>query len=123
MFIKVSIGEIIDKCTILEIKLEKISDKQKIKYVSKEYNYLKSIITNEIGMTLDSELYIKLKHINKNIWDLEDKIREKENNKNFDNEFIEFSRSIHKSNEFRANLKFDINLSFSSDFVEVKSYN
>lgn len=123
MFIEVSIGEIIDKCTILEIKLKEIQDKQKLAFIKKEYDYLSSILTSNLGITLDSDIYLDLKKINKVIWDLEDKIRQKEKLNLFDDEFIFLSRSIHRNNEYRANLKREINVKFQSDFIEVKSYN
>lgn len=122
MEIEVSIGEIVDKATILEIKLEEIKDENKLEFIKKEYQYLKDIIENKIGFLFNSQRFIDLKKINKHLWVIEDKIREKEKNSEFDSEFIELARSVYKTNDLRASLKLSINLIYKSEFIEVKSY-
>lgn len=122
MEIEVSIGEIVDKATILEIKLEEIKDENKLELIKKEYLYLKDIIENRIGLDFKSENFKMLKEINKKLWIIEDDIREKERNKIFDSEFIELARSVYKTNDLRASVKLQINLQHKSNFVEVKSY-
>lgn len=122
MKIKVSIGEIVDKLTILEIKKENIKDENKLVDVVKEYNYLKDIVVNEIGFSLESDEYIDLLNTNKKLWDIEDRIRYKEKRKSFDNEFIDLARSVYFTNDVRASQKKQINLKLNSEFIEHKSY-
>jgi hypothetical protein len=122
MEIEVSVGEIVDKATILEIKLEEIKDENKLFFIKKEYLYLKDIIENKIGLSFNSEEFKDLKEINKRLWVIEDDIRDKERNSLFDSEFIELARSVYKTNDLRASLKLSINLKYKSNFVEVKSY-
>lgn len=122
MKIKVSIGEIVDKLTILEIKKENIKDENKLVDIVKEYNYLKDIVVNEIGFSLESDEYIDLLNTNKKLWDIEDRIRNKEKRKSFDNEFIDLARSVYFTNDVRASQKKQINLKLNSEFIEHKSY-
>ena len=122
MKIKVSIGEIVDKLTILEIKKENIKDENKLVDIVKEYNYLKDIVVNEIGFSLESDEYIDLLKTNKKLWDIEDRIRNKEKRKSFDNEFIDLARSVYFTNDVRASQKKQINLKLNSEFIEHKSY-
>jgi hypothetical protein len=122
MKIEVSIGEIVDKLTILEIKKENIKDENKLVDIVKEYNYLKEIVVNEIGFSLESEEYKKLLGINKKLWNIEDDIRDKEKLKIFDDEFIELARSVYFTNDIRAAQKKYINLKLNSEFIEHKSY-
>ena len=122
MKIKVSIGEIVDKLTILEIKKENIKDENKLVDIVKEYNYLKDIVVNEIGFSLESDEYIDLLKTNKKLWDIEDRIRYKEKRKSFDNEFIDLARSVYFTNDVRASQKKQINLKLNSEFIEHKSY-
>lgn len=122
MKIEVSIGEIIDKLSILDIKKEMIKDQNKLVDIVKEYNYLKEIVVNEIGLSLESEEYKELLETNKKLWNIEDDIRNKEKDKLFDDEFIELARSVYFTNDIRAHQKKYINLKFNSDFIEHKSY-
>jgi len=117
--IPVSFGELIDKFTILQIKNEKIKDNNKLDIIKKEINYLEPIIN-----TLDLDLVIinDLKIINETLWILEDSIREKENKKEFDNEFIEISRMIYKTNDNRNKIKANIDKIFKSEITDIKSY-
>lgn len=122
MEIQVSIGEIVDKLSILEIKKEMIKDQNKLADIMKEYNYLKDVVVNEIGISLESEEYKELLETNKKLWNIEDEIRNKEKDKLFDKEFIELARSVYFTNDIRASQKKHINLQFNSEFTEHKSY-
>jgi len=121
MKIEVSIGEIVDKLTILDIKLEKMSDEHKLKNIHKEYELLK----NELGkmnITPGSEEFIKLREVNFRLWEIEDKIRIKEAGQQFDDEFIQLARSVYFENDNRAEIKKQINVKFGSELFEEKEY-
>ncbi|MBR9984649.1 MAG: hypothetical protein KFF68_01950 [Desulfosarcina sp.] len=121
MKIDISTGELADKVSILSIKLEKISNPSKIKNIQKEYDILlKPMIA--CGITLDSDEFIRLKTVNLELWDIEDRIRNKEASKAFDSEFIELARSVYVTNDQRAEIKKQINLAYNSDLVEEKEY-
>ena len=122
MKIEVSIGEIVDKLTILDIKMVNIIDQKKLENVSKEFNYLKDIVEIDLGISTTSEIYLKLLNINKELWDIEYDIRDKERNREFDERFIELARAVYFTNDKRADVKKEINLKFGSTFVEEKSY-
>jgi len=122
MKIEVSIGEIVDKLTILDIKMSNILDPEKLKNIAKEYGYLKDVVEDELGIPTTSEEYLKLLNINKELWDIEDDIRDKERNKEFDEVFIELARAVYVTNDKRADAKKEINVKFVSNFVEEKSY-
>ena len=117
IYIPISNGELIDKLTILEIKKEKIKDTNKLFNIEKEYNELKKINKFDI----DHE-YQELKNINLKLWNIEDKIRIKEKNNEFDNEFIELAREVYKTNDIRYSLKNKINNFTNSNLIEEKSY-
>jgi len=123
MKIEVSIGEIVDKLSILKIKSENITDSIKLKNVVNEYDYLFNVVENELNISTDNELYKELLLINKKLWDIEDGIRDKEREKSFDEEFILLARSVYFTNDKRADIKKRINIEYGSDFVEEKSYN
>jgi len=95
MKIEVSIGEIVDKLSILEIKKDNVTDTEKLKNVTKEYEYLFDIVNNELNISTDSELYKELLSINKELWSIEDDIRDKERDKSFDDGFISLARSVY----------------------------
>ena len=120
MKIEVSIGEVVDKITILDIKLQHIKDSEKLQNIKTEYTYLKSLLEEE--MEIDSQYYNELKAVNQDLWNLEDDIRLKEKAKAFDNQFIHLARQIYITNDKRAEIKKDINLKYNSLFVEEKSY-
>lgn len=120
MKIEISIGEIVDKLSILRIKKNNISDSEKLKNVTTEYDYLYSIVFDELKIE-ESDFY-NLVLINEKLWDIEDKLRDKERDKSFDNDFIELARSVYFTNDKRAEIKKDINLKYGSLFVEEKSY-
>jgi len=123
MKIEVSIGEIVDKLSTLKIKTENITDKVKLDNVIKEYEYLLGVVENDLNISTDSDLYNELLSINKELWDIEDGIRDKEREKSFDEEFILLARSVYFTNDKRADIKKRINIEYGSDFVEEKSYN
>ena len=120
---EISVGELIDKITILEIKKEKISNKEKLVEVNKELNSLnetlKKYINNESKI---SSFKNDLKNINLKLWDIEDGKRSAEKNNKFDEKFIELARSVYKFNDERAKIKLAINNAFGSNIKEVKSY-
>ena len=122
MNIEVSHGEIVDKLTILQIKNQNITDPIKLDNIVKEYNYLLSIVENDLGISTESPEYLELLSINKELWVIEDDIRDKERVKEFDDDFIKLARSVYYTNDVRAKIKKEINLKYSSGFVEEKSY-
>jgi len=122
MNIEVSHGEIVDKLTILQIKNQNITDPSKLDNIVKEYNYLLSIVENDLGISTESPEYLELLSINNELWIIEDDIRDKERIKEFDEEFIKLARSVYYTNDVRAKIKKEINLKYSSGFVEEKSY-
>ena len=122
MKIEVSIGEIVDKLTILQIKNQNITDPIKLDNIVKEYDYLLSIVENDLGISTESPEYLELLSINNELWVIEDDIRDKERIKEFDEDFIKLARSVYYTNDVRAKIKKEINLKYSSGFVEEKSY-
>ena len=117
----VSQGELIDKITILEIKKIHMTG-IKLKNIDKELKLLKYIIQDK-NLEIDIDLINKLKEVNKNLWEIEDNIRIKESNQEFDKEFMELARSVYKENDKRASIKKEINQKYNSELVEEKSYN
>ena len=123
IMIEVSIGELIDKMTILEIKLDNISDETKLANVHHEYNLLKEVYVASINETATLlELSSQLKNINAAIWRIEDDIRNLERSKSFNKEFVEVARSVYRTNDERAAIKRKINELLDSKIVEEKSY-
>ena len=117
----VSLGELIDKITILEIKQIHMTG-IKLKNVDKELKLLRKILQDE-KLEIDIDLINNLKEVNNNLWEIEDNIRIKESNQKFDKEFIQLARSVYKENDKRASIKKEINQKYNSDLVEEKSYN
>ncbi len=117
----VSLGELIDKITILEIKQKYMTGK-KLKNVDKELKLLKNILQDK-NLEIDIDLINNLKEVNKNLWQIEDNIRVKESNQIFDKKFIQLARSVYKENDKRASIKKEINQKYNSELVEEKSYN
>ena len=118
--VPISIGELIDKVTILEIKKDKLKN-LKLKNILKELSFLRAVLEkNSIFIRYD--IYFQLKSINLKLWDIEDKIRIKEKNKEFDNEFIELARSVYLNNDRRSETKKELNIMFNSEIIEEKSY-
>ena len=122
MNIEVSHGEIVDKLTILQIKKENITDQSKLENIIKEHDYLFSIVENDLGISTSSPEYLELLSVNKELWIIEDVIRDKERQKEFDFDFINLARSVYYTNDVRAKIKKEINLKYSSGFIEEKSY-
>lgn len=120
MKIEVSTGEIVDKLSILHIKKQNITDEQKLVNVNNEYLYLHEIVF--VNLNISEEDFIEMVSINKELWDIEDNIRDKEYKKEFDSIFIELARSVYVTNDKRAEFKKKINLKYGSLFVEEKSY-
>ncbi|MDA7579123.1 DUF6165 family protein [Alphaproteobacteria bacterium] len=121
--IAVSFGELLDKITILEIKKAKLKNLDDIKKVTFELNLLNNTLTkSNIQSHIISELYNELKKVNLQLWEIEDKIREKEKNNCFDDEFIGLARNVYITNDKRSNIKKKINLYLKSEVIEVKSY-
>ncbi|MCU0461051.1 MAG: DUF6165 family protein [Bacteroidales bacterium] len=120
MKIEVSNGEIIDKQTIIQIKLERIKDKAKLENLKKEFDELTKV-TSSILKT-DDPLYMALYKVNCELWDIEDHIRDLERKKDFGKDFIETARSVYIKNDRRAELKREINIKTSSGLIEEKSY-
>jgi len=120
MKIEVSDGEIIDKLSILQIKLERIKDEQKLKNIRKEYDDLRKEASSV--MRQDNHLYKALYDVNCELWDIEDHIRDLERRKDFGNDFIETARSVYFKNDRRAEIKKEINIITSSGLTEEKSY-
>ena len=121
--IPASIGELFDKITILEIKKLKIKDKNKIIFINKELNLLKKVVkSKKINTRSLSPLIKKLKNINLKLWNVEDKLRKFEKNKQFKKDFINYARKVYYTNDKRAILKNEINLKTNSLISEVKSY-
>jgi hypothetical protein len=120
MRIEVSIGEIVDKLSILQIKLENITDEGKLVNIKKEFNYLYSIVFKDLKIQLED--YQPLLDINKELWGIEDDIRDEERAKRFEERFIEVARAVYFTNDKRSQIKKDINIKYGSEFVEEKSY-
>lgn len=118
--IPVSIGELWDKYTILLIKKNKLTDTNKLKYINIEIEYLNNIM-NKFSYNTD-DLFIQLQECNKNLWEIEDKIRMKEKNNKFDSEFVQLARQVYLTNDQRYYYKTQINLKYNSIIHEVKSY-
>ena len=116
----ISIGELIDKITILEIKKIYIKDKKLIN-IEKELFLLENIL-KENDINIDINLVSQLKEINSILWKIEDDIRVKEKKGLFDEEFIELARSVYKNNDRRASIKREINYKYNSEVIEEKSY-
>ena len=122
MQIEVSIGEVVDKYTILMIKASKIQDPVKLENINKELTYLIGILKKEDPLMTDYSHTKALFEINKELWKVEDDLRDLERAKDFDKEFIILARNVYKLNDKRAHIKKEINMKFGSEFVEEKSY-
>ncbi len=121
--VEVSFGEFLDKITILEIKSERIKDADKLVNINKELELLRETWNNNPKSKTDLTEELKnLKSINEKLWAIEDDIRDKERNKNFDQRFIELARSVYFSNDERARIKRIINEKLGSNLIEEKSY-
>jgi len=117
--VPISIGELYDKFSILQIKKEKIVEIGKKKFINKEIEYLQPYIDK---FNLDFTIQEKIKNINETLWEIEDKIRIKEQKQLFDDEFILLARMVYKTNDERHKIKSLINSIFDSEIKEIKSY-
>lgn len=121
MKVEVSIGELVDKVSILSIKSKKIRDKNKLTNIVKEYDILVKDMEGA-GIRLSSPEFKQLEQINLKLWDIEDQIRIKEAGKEFDDQFIALARSVYFTNDERAAIKREINLKYRSGIIEEKEY-
>ena len=120
--VPVSVGELFDKITILEIKSELIENSELLIHVLHEYNLLRKKALKIDANYQKNKLYKKLKLVNRTLWHIEDAKRLHEKEKKFDKNFIVLARAVYKKNDLRAKIKKEINLLYNSDIVEVKSY-
>jgi hypothetical protein len=118
-YVSVSIGELCDKITILQIKKERICDAEKQAKILCELARITPIFDRCL---VSNEIMERLKNVNERLWDIEDKIREKEMNNDFNNEFISLARSVYITNDERFTIKNEINMTYKSEINEVKSY-
>ena len=123
ILVEVSVGELLDKISILEIKKEKIKNQEKLKFITDEYNILKAELDKNIKLDEKlSGLFGSLKDINSKLWIIEDEKRMCEKNSDFGEKFIKLSRDIHFLNDKRANIKLEINNHTGSKIKEIKEY-
>ena len=120
---EISAGELLDKISILEIKLDKVKNANNHEEISKEYKLLKKAEKLNIESTEKiSELFKKIKEVNLKLWDIEDKIRICEKNKDFGENFIKLARAVYSTNDKRSNIKSEINKFLGSNIKEIKQY-
>ena len=123
IIVEVSIGELLDKISILEIKQEKIKDPEKLKFINNEHSILKDQLEKNIKSDEKlNNLYQSLKEINAKLWVIEDDKRQCEKDKDFGEKFIKLSREVHFLNDDRANIKLEINNLTGSKIKEIKEY-
>ena len=123
ILVEVSVGELFDKISILEIKKDKIKDEEKLKYIIDEYNLLKEQMVDKVKLNEKlSGLFDTLKDINSKLWVIEDDKRLCEKNSDFGEKFIKLSRDIHFLNDKRASIKLEINNQTGSKIKEIKEY-
>ncbi len=123
IIVEVSIGELLDKISILEIKQEKIKDPEKLKFISNEHLILKKQLENNVKSDEKlTELFNSLKEINAKLWVIEDDKRQCEKEKDFNEKFIKLSRDVHFLNDDRAKIKLEINNHTGSAIKEIKQY-
>ena len=120
---EISAGELLDKISILEIKLEKVKDKTNLEEINKEYKILKEVQDSNIETTEKLKaLFNDIKEINLNLWDIEDRLRICEKNKDFGQNFIELARHVYLNNDKRSKIKSEINKILGSNIKEIKQY-
>ena len=121
--IPISLGELLDRITIPQIKLEHLTSKDALKNVEREFKQLQLTFIQPCPETIEVKLLeVELKKINQQLWDIEDRIRDKERSTSFDDEFIHLARSVYIVNDERSRIKRKINETFESELVEEKSY-
>ena len=123
ILVEVSVGELLDKISILEIKQEKIKDPEKLKFINEEHSILKDQLNNKVKSAQKlNELFESLKQINARLWVIEDDKRQCEKKKDFTDTFIKLSRDVHFLNDDRAKIKLEINNHTGSKIKEIKEY-
>ena len=123
ILVEVSVGELLDKISILEIKQEKIKDTEKLKFIDEEHSILKDELNKNVKSDQKlNELFETLKKINAKLWIIEDDKRQCEKDKDFTEKFIKLSRDVHFLNDERAKIKLEINNILGSNIKEVKSH-
>ena len=123
IIVEVSVGELLDKISILEIKQEKIKDSEKLKFINEEHSILKNQLNNNVKSDQKlNELFESLKQINAKLWVIEDDKRQCEKEKDFTETFIKLSRDVHFLNDDRAKIKLEINNHTGSKIKEIKEY-
>ena len=123
ILVEISVGELLDKISILEIKKEKIKDSEKLKFINDEYNVLKEQLNNNVKSDKKLDDFFKsLKEINSKLWIIEDDKRMCEKNSDFGEKFIKLSRDVHFLNDNRAKIKLEINNHTGSKIKEIKEY-
>ena len=123
IIVEVSVGELLDKISILEIKQEKIKDSEKLKFINNEHSILKDQLEKNVKSDDNlNNLYQSLKEINAKLWVIEDDKRQCEKDKDFGEKFIKLSRDIHFLNDNRAKIKLEINNHTGSAIKEIKEY-
>jgi len=123
ILVEISPGELLDKISILEIKLKKIKDKENRFIINNEYRILKTALNLSVKMNKEiSVLFNNIKKINQNLWNIEDKIRVCEKNKSFKDTFIKLARDVYFNNDKRSKIKYKINSHLGSKIVEIKKY-
>ena len=123
ILVEVSIGELLDKISILEIKQEKIKDPEKLKFINEEHLILKDQLNSNVRSDQKlTELFKSLKQINARLWVIEDNKRQCEKEKDFTDTFIKLSRDVHFLNDDRAKIKLEINIHTGSKIKEIKEY-
>ena len=123
ILVEVSVGELLDKISILEIKQEKVKDSEKLKFINEEHSILKDQLNNNVNSDQKlNELFESLKQINEKLWIIEDDKRQCEKEKDFTETFIKLSRDVHFLNDDRAKIKLEINNHTGSKIKEIKEY-
>ena len=120
---EISAGELLDKISILEIKLEKVKDKTNLEEINKEYKILKEVQDSNIKITEKiKKLFKEIKEVNLSLWDIENEIRTCEKNKDFGKIFIELARGVYVNNDKRSKIKSEVNKILGSNIREIKQY-
>ena len=123
ILVEVSVGELLDKISILEIKQEKIKDTEKLNFINEEHSILKDQLNDNVKIDKKlTELFDSLKQINVKLWVIEDDKRQCEKEKDFTDNFIKLSRDVHFLNDERAKIKLEINIHTGSKIKEIKEY-
>ncbi len=123
ILVEVSVGELLDKISILEIKQEKIKDTEKLNFINKEHSILKDQLNDNVKIDKKiTELFESLKQVNAKLWVIEDDKRQCEKEKDFTDNFIKLSRDVHFLNDDRAKIKLEINIHTGSKIKEIKEY-